>query len=799
MFKDTIKSAFSSLAPLWGNEIVRIYSLNNEYNIAITMILGETISFLSGFLNDTISMILICGVIIVVTLNFFGIKLINNLSISKSYSSVTVIGTEKYSAQETSLLCSKAFKSVNLMLIKKYNIAKLRYLKDSDFDIIVDDMLDYKLEDDLYVSVKRDNKDSQKIMITLSSYNKNIDEIIRNAINTYDDDDKIYKLKFVGNEINGTSYNYPEAMKYLTYVLVNNYKMSKLKILHETKYNYEGHKEDLRNTNDSASKENLKNANKKTESTMIESIDDLAKNLKNIYLLENCKNYKLEDDIFITIERIENVVTYTLLSNTVDLKDFLKKCIDVYKTSISVKDYKYVLKMSGLETSSLYNNKISYPKNLIALCDKLISGEHVNNFRMVESGGKSVKIIDDIANIMVDDILINSVRSIISPNTWERYIYTIYILESNTVNLTEYIEKCIKEYDIKESKQNDGIIYYFKYLGKFDKELKFSKSVLSSETDVLYETFDNIYNEHSDRLKNDIKQLKNDEYYKRTGLRRKKAYMFYGEPGCGKNASVVAMALHDKRHIVDIPFSILQYNSEFHEIMNLTTINGVSFRKDQVIFMFDEMHTGLAKICKGDLKKQNVDKENEELKNEMINTLSLDKKEPVVKMTHDTLDLGCVLSLLDGIGNYGGVIYVGLTNYIDKIPEPLKRSLRLTPVYFTYLRQCDVVKLIEVFYDVKLTDDLIDIIPDRKITPARLRVLCEQNEFSSVEDFVKLIIKESEFESREFYCNIDNTEKILNADKNKNDCDGDDDFDDDDDSGGKNNNDDKSDKSEDSK
>jgi hypothetical protein len=771
MFGDQIVSALSSLAPFWSNEIVKSFALGNEYTMAINMILSGLIKFLSTYLTDFMSVLLVLIVTVVIGLKALGINIININSIIKVCNNVSVIATEKVSNGEISMTYSKAFKAVNLLLINNYGVKKLRYLKDANFDIIVDDVLNLKLENDLYVTIKRDPKDYTKIIITLSSYNKNLHELIQSAINLYDDDDKTYKLKFVGTEQKGSNYSYPDPMKYLTYVLVHTYKMNKLKVLHEvpmgTSDPYKQEREE--------SKEKLKNATKTAEEARTESLDELNKKFKNIFLLENCKNHKLEEDIFITIERSDDFVKYTLLSNTIDLKDFLKKCIETCKTDISVRDYKYRVKLTGYESTRREKTAVQYPKNLIALCNKLINDGHVSNFKIVESESdkKSLRLIDNITNLFVDNILINTVCTVQSPTHWESYICTSYILESNTVDLVEYLEKCESDYDDYLNNKNTGTIYYFKYLGKFGNELKFSKSVLSSKENKLHETFDNIYNEHTEGLKNDLVQLKDIQYYKKTGLRRKKSYMFYGEPGCGKNASVVAMALEDNRHIIDIPFSILQYNSEFYEIMNLTSISGISFKRDQIIVVFDEMHTGLVKICGEDLQKQNEKKDDENKQDEIISKIAIDrKKEPVVKMSHDTLDLGCVLSLLDGIGNYAGVIYVGLTNYIEKIPEPLKRSLRLTPVYFTYLRKTDAVSLMENFFDVKLDKDLINLVQNRKITPARLRVLCEQQiskvKTNGIADFVNLIIKESEFESREHYCNIDNTEKVLKAEASKN-------------------------------
>lgn len=276
----------------------------------------------------------------------------------------------------------------------------------------------------------------------------------------------------------------------------------------------------------------------------------------------------------------------------------------------------------------------------------------------------------------------------------------------------------------------------------------------------LFETFDNLHNEHCDMLKSDIEQLKDLTYYEKTGLRRKKSYLFYGEPGCGKNASVVAMALHDNRHIIDIPFNVLQYNSEFYELMNLTSIEDVPFKKNQIIIMFDEMHNGLSRICKNELFLQNMAKEKRSEFEEFLKSLEGKDKKSTVSLTHDSLDLGCILSTLDGIGNYGGIIIVGLTNYIDQIPDPLKRSLRLTPIYFTYLRKIDAISLIEKFYNNTLDDDIKQLIPDRKITPAKLRHLCEQNN-KPMKEFIDVIIKESENESKGDGLEIDNISKYL--------------------------------------
>ena len=103
------------------------------------------------------------------------------------------------------------------------------------------------------------------------------------------------------------------------------------------------------------------------------------------------------------------------------------------------------------------------------------------------------------------------------------------------------------------------------------------------------------------------------------------------------------------------------------------------------------------------------------------------------------LNIGKILSKFDGICNYDGLIIVATTNYKEKLDPALYRELRLTPIYFTYLRQSDAIEIIEKFYQVKLNQEQIDLIPDRKITPAKLVFLCEKHDDSDVSDLLKIL------------------------------------------------------------
>lgn len=746
MFNETIIAALTNVGPFVSNSIVGSLSLGNEYSVGINMLLMETIRYLGHYMTDLISIFILSISVITIIATKFGVNPFSKIRFFKKYNTITTVAFEKCDETGVKFLCSKTFGALNAILIQKYNITKTRYVDCNYFDVVIDDCNQHKLEEDLYLTVKRDGADNKKIYLILSSYYKNLNLITQNALNSYYSNEKKYKLTLVGSETDGQSFNYPEPMMYLTYVLIKFYGMTKLIILAENHSS-----RNILSTDDDFEKKKSKTVDTKSnEQKQNESIEHTKKKLKNIFLLEKCKNYKLEEDIYITIDRCGNLVKYILHSDNVNLDGFLRKCIDKYKQDISVTEYKYTLKIIGYEQTSRDGSSINYPNYLLGLCHRLITKHNVNNFRLVEINRKISKIIEEISNLRVDNIVINTIRSNPAINYYDSTCCTTYVLESDVVDLNDYLELCHNEYQKFISQKPDDTLYYFKYLGKIGNELNFSHSVLSSEISPLFETFDNMYNEHKELLIKDIHRLKDMEYYKKTGLRRKKSYLYHGEPGCGKNATVVAQALHDKRHIIDIPFSILQWNSEFHELINLRSINGINFSKSQIIVMFDEMDIGLKKILRNlEYKK---DSQFDKLANVIGNIQNYSvpsehaasNKDIPTDKSFDIINLGCILSELDGICNYDGIIVVGLTNNISDMPKALIRDMRLTPLYFTYLRQEDAVSIIQKMFNVVLSDNMIMKIPHRKISPAKLRCLCEQHDSClNIEDFINVIANEN--------------------------------------------------------
>lgn len=322
--------------------------------------------------------------------------------------------------------------------------------------------------------------------------------------------------------------------------------------------------------------------------------------------------------------------------------------------------------------------------------------------------------------------------------------------KKNVQYLQDYVNSCVIEYKKKIQDSTKNKIYHWIYQGMKRDKPNFSTSVLSDlndESQKNYETFDTLFFKEKDKIIKDIKRLHDVEYYKKTGLKRKKGYVFYGPPGCGKTSCVTAMANYDKRHVIEVPMSRVKTNKEIEEIFNLSTIGEVDFTKEQIIILFDEIDINNDKLKSRQKDSENTKKQiskkidyDSEDDFDDDNYEDMDKKKKGRSLIEDELNLGNMLSRLDGIGNYNGLIIVATTNIIKNLDEALYRHQRLNPIKFNYADYSDVIKMTEKYYDKELNEEQKEIIKDtctkNEITHASIREYLENNE-DSLEDFIK--------------------------------------------------------------
>jgi DNA replication protein DnaC len=438
------------------------------------------------------------------------------------------------------------------------------------------------------------------------------------------------------------------------------------------------------------------------------------------------------------------------------LKDY--KIITDYINNYIFIIYKYNIEFIGFENLSSGNYFYDYPLPMTAICHYASVKNICKNLRYFNHKRNSTVYCEDIQkysnekslsyiinysnNIKIsDDLYIDYKFSEIEMSkeskldgNWKVTI-TLKSRNKNIDEINRFVNQCINEYNQYLELKNKDKLYHFIYQKKDEYNLQFTQSILSdysSPDNINYQTFNNIYSDNKEMLLKDLARLKDTEYYKRTGNKRKKGYLFYGPPGCGKTSSVIAMALESRRHIIEISMSRITTNEELEKLFNQTEILDVKFKNDEIILLFDEIDNA-SNILK---KREGEDEEketNENKKDDIIYQLvknNSDSDTSDFLKKPDKINLGSILSRFDGVGAYNGLIIIGTTNCIDKLSPALYRDGRLNKVYFDYINRDQIKNMIEEYYNIKLTIEQISKLPCRseKMSHSTIRKYIEDYE-----------------------------------------------------------------------
>jgi hypothetical protein len=392
-------------------------------------------------------------------------------------------------------------------------------------------------------------------------------------------------------------------------------------------------------------------------------------------------------------------------------------------------NYNYPAIMKAICHALMAENKLTQAQHLPA--DRRERDSYRNDF--VVSASQSFDLNSDIR------VEIKRQKETAPKSQDISYKITLALIAKNDIKKVEtFVKDAVVKYKRHMTTVNKGKIYHFIFQGqeeRYDRRFKMSLLSDTSQADTTnYETFDSLVGPHTESLKKDIALLKNIDYYRRSGAKHKKGYLFYGPPGCGKTASVIAMANHDQRHIIEVPMSRMKTNADIEDILNLTEIEGISFRKDQIILLFDEIDSGFEQNLMPEAAPPAKTPEEEEAELNRAVTYQeykrrVNKQIRDRELQEDQITLGSILSRLDGVGSYNGMIIIATTNHIDKLPEQIYRHGRLNPVYFDYLSTAHTQKMIEQFYNTELTLEQKNKLPPPtyKLAPSALRQYIEQH------------------------------------------------------------------------
>ncbi len=731
MFNQTIYNGLVNIVPFWSSNLIQIYGLGNEYNVAFNLILTELLKLCTGNLTVMAWISIMVMVLIFLTLKKVGFVYEFNFWETNV---VIINGKEIETSNSKSLEYCNKIQSLNKYLLEEVKIKNITYVNNTN--ITINNIKDYKISSNINLTITRTGNPGEQVRIvtyTLWSYKANIEQFITEILEKYKSSTN-YEMVLIGNESNGML-NYPLPIEAINSWVSLNWKFPKLKCLK------------------SATQAVDPNANSTGSSDTKDKKDEPTQSITSeyTYTLDNIVNFEL-DDVCLSISRDNGFVYYLLKSDKICCKQWVESKISFYNQNKAKFKNKMVLSGSEVTRYMENSNKVyCYVKLMWVINWYVIEKLGYQNYECVagDSANQHKYILEPVELFELEEDMFLTIKKISRDSAYytnKEYGKDIkdcdvtYTLNSNTKTIKDVLNKYLKEYDVHRSQITvNKVIYHFVYNGLRGTELSFSHKVLSEENteQELFETFDKLHNEHVPVIKRDIDKLRNLEYYKSHGLKRKKGYLFHGIPGCGKTSMVVAMALYDSRHIVEVPFSLIKTHDEFTKLMNLRHINGIEINNNNIIILFDEIDIGMEKI--GSRQIQEKEKPIDPTL-AVVDAIGKMIESEYTYGTSDKLNLGTLLSKLDGIGNYNGLIIVGTTNCIEKLDSALYRELRLTPIEFRKLRKVDCVEIIESYFGKIVDTELFDIIKDNKITPAKLITLCQTNENLSIGEFFNRVL-----------------------------------------------------------
>ena len=767
----------TNLIPYWSKNAIDWLELGNEYNMPATWLLNEIVKyFLNDLTNEYAITIIIC---IVTMLVCYKLNMLPKRDFFCLFQNTQIVmnGIEMHNICEQKCYYDKQLLAINFYLIDKYKMKNIIYFGD---DVVIGNINDLKIDSEkISISVYRNTNTNQKqenndVSFTIKSNNiENIENFIKNA-NDYYHKKNILKNKVTLVCLNSENLNCSLQLNALIYVLITKYKITKYTYKNSQNNNTSAKQNNSTKENINASANANTNTNTNTNENDCDNNSQLLKENFNNIILDDIVDYYLFDDLYLTIKTKNLDINYILVSTTTDINKFIQSNIEKYNLYLNINtcnSFKYEISLlySTINKSS-YNMSYDTTQIGLAICHYLITNGYITHYTITHDkqnnnywcnnndSSKLTRIIREINNIKCDnhDLYISTnIEKLAKAEYGQIECNNNYlILKSNTQDPQLFINECISSYtEYTKLLNNENIIYHFIYLGLDEKkELKFSQELLcdfNDKNNILYENFDNLKHEYVDFFKAEINNLHDDEYYKRTGMKRKKSYLFYGKPGVGKTSSVTAIALYDKRHIITIPASIIQTNSEFNKLMDIKEINGIKIMSSNKILLFEEIDIGFKKHKRIDNdenngvnidnKNTNTNDLNNEQKQIVINTNSTNS-EKTKTHNNNELSLDTILSRFDGIGNYNKLVIIATTNCIEKLDDSLKRELRLTPIEFKFLRIIDVVELVEKYFIGKISEENKLLIRDRCFAAAKLMFLCEKHRVLAINDFVKNIL-----------------------------------------------------------
>ncbi len=309
----------------------------------------------------------------------------------------------------------------------------------------------------------------------------------------------------------------------------------------------------------------------------------------------------------------------------------------------------------------------------------------------------------------------------------------LFSYKTNVENIKKFLQKITNLYNqkIKTKREKTRFIYSIKNTsdeeGYYDcwSEIEFNTT----------RTFDNFYFDQRDfLLKKLIFFLYNKKWYYDKGIPYTLGIGLSGPPGTGKTSLIKCIAKYTDRHIINLSMKMFKTRKELFRFYYENTYNKKN-EKDSI--GFDKKIIVIEDIdCLGDIvwkRELRQDKPNlisqEIMKTKKSDTSDDTEKKTQIIMNSDPITLDDILNIWDGINETPGRILIMTSNHYEKLDPALIRPGRIDiKLEMSYLSKSSIIQIFYHLYKKKIPKKFLDLIPDKKLTPAKLMNIYINNE-----------------------------------------------------------------------
>jgi SpoVK/Ycf46/Vps4 family AAA+-type ATPase len=191
-------------------------------------------------------------------------------------------------------------------------------------------------------------------------------------------------------------------------------------------------------------------------------------------------------------------------------------------------------------------------------------------------------------------------------------------------------------------------------------------------------TFEYLHFDRKEEIKSLLHKFNTKTMYKsNVPMENKLGILLHGEPGCGKTRFVSACANYLKKDVLVLDTRKLQTTKNLDFVLDYAD-------KKQMIIMMDEIDCMDGVVARNQEPATNTNTLGGSIVNEMSVSdkllVSCNDKDMIrerLDMERDKLNLGYLLSKLDGLESAEGRVIIATTNYPDKIDKALLRPGRI--------------------------------------------------------------------------------------------------------------------------